>query len=165
LWLLLRSRKTDLLLVVGEPRDYHAGETGSREGSWMRRRLNTFQLFDHTTRMRPRTLLRVASAIGERLLGKFTRSHPSRSCSDPRDSRACPPCVHHTTRLRPSASSVAADAAFGVVGSMTKPEPVPSHLRTELLAPSYWRRPGNTKLRNYYVRFPASVGFTLAPIA
>src|SRR5580704_4340606 len=48
LWLLLRSRKTDLLLVVGEPRDYHAGETGSREGSWMRRRLYTFQLFDHT---------------------------------------------------------------------------------------------------------------------
>src|SRR5450755_4140205 len=48
LWLLLRSRKTDLLLVVGEPRDYHAGETGSREGSWKRRRLYTFQLFDHT---------------------------------------------------------------------------------------------------------------------
>jgi hypothetical protein len=48
LWLLLRSRKADLLLVAGEPRDYHAGETGSREGSWKRRRLNTFQLFDHT---------------------------------------------------------------------------------------------------------------------
>src|ERR1700722_18976577 len=48
LWLLLRSRKTDLLLVVGEPRDYHAGETGSRAGSWKRRRLNSFQLFDHT---------------------------------------------------------------------------------------------------------------------
>jgi hypothetical protein len=32
---------------VGEPRDYHAGETGSREGSWKRRRLYTFQLFDH----------------------------------------------------------------------------------------------------------------------
>src|ERR1700722_5999977 len=47
-WLPLRSRKTDLLVVVGEPRDYHAGETGSREGSWKRRRLNTFQLFDHT---------------------------------------------------------------------------------------------------------------------
>jgi hypothetical protein len=41
--------QTDLLLVVGEPRDYHAGETGSREGSWKRRRLYTFQLFDHTT--------------------------------------------------------------------------------------------------------------------
>jgi hypothetical protein len=40
--------KIDLLLVVGEPRDYHAGETGSRKGSWKRRRLNTFQLFDHT---------------------------------------------------------------------------------------------------------------------
>jgi hypothetical protein len=25
------------------------GETGSREGSWKRRRLNTFQLFDHTS--------------------------------------------------------------------------------------------------------------------
>jgi hypothetical protein len=48
LWLLLRSRKTDLILVVGEPRDYHAGETGSREGSWKRRRLYTFQLLDHT---------------------------------------------------------------------------------------------------------------------
>ena len=54
LWLLLRSRKTDLLLVVGEPRDYHAGETGSREGSWMRRRLYTFQLFDHTITRRRR---------------------------------------------------------------------------------------------------------------
>src|SRR5580692_9933711 len=52
LWLLLRSRKTDLLLVVGEPRDYHAGETGSREGSWKRRRLYTFQLFDHTASKR-----------------------------------------------------------------------------------------------------------------
>jgi hypothetical protein len=40
--------KIDLLLVVGEPRDYHAGETGSRKGSWKRRRLNTFQLFDDT---------------------------------------------------------------------------------------------------------------------
>src|ERR1700692_1430033 len=37
LWLLLRSRKADLLFGVGEPRDYHAGETGSREGSWKRR--------------------------------------------------------------------------------------------------------------------------------
>src|SRR5580692_6823104 len=45
------------------------------------------------TRMRPRTRLRVASAIGERLLGKFTRSHPSRSCSDLRDSRVCPACL------------------------------------------------------------------------
>jgi len=34
--------------VAGEPRDYHAGWTGSREGSWKRRRLNTFQLFGHT---------------------------------------------------------------------------------------------------------------------
>jgi hypothetical protein len=35
------------------------------------------------TRMRPRTRLRVASAIGERLFGKFTRSHPSRSVQRP----------------------------------------------------------------------------------
>jgi hypothetical protein len=47
-WLLLRSRKTDLPVVADEPRDYYAGELAAEKGNWKRRRLNTFQLFDHT---------------------------------------------------------------------------------------------------------------------
>ena len=48
LWLLLRSRKTDLPVVADEPRDYYAGELAAEKGNWRRRRLNTFQSFDHT---------------------------------------------------------------------------------------------------------------------
>jgi hypothetical protein len=78
------------------------------------------------TRMRPRTRHRVASAIGERLLGKFTRSHPSRSCSDLlRDSRARPICLNLVDydTVPPVWRLV---AAFGLVRAMTKSRLVPS---------------------------------------
>jgi hypothetical protein len=52
------------------------------------------------TRMHPRTRLRITSAIGKRRLGKFTRSHPLRSCSDLRDSRVCPACLHQWTETQ-----------------------------------------------------------------
>jgi hypothetical protein len=73
LWLLLRSRKTDLLVSRANQETTMPDELAAEKGSWKRRRLNTFQLFGHTAKLTGAKLKR----------GTLTVDTRQRTCSVP----------------------------------------------------------------------------------